>query len=342
MPRRPAGPARWHDSKARRKPVVVVLATPQGPPPPKLESVAKVATLRHARSPQELAQALEGAEVLLIWDFRSATLRDAWSHARDLRWIHAASAGVDTILFPELAASRVILTNSRGVFDQAIAEYVLGLVLAFAKGFPATFDFQRHHLWRYRETELVHGQTVLVVGAGGLGRAIGRLARCAGMGVMAVARTAHASDPDLGRVAAVRDLKAVLGKADYVVIAAPLTPETRGLFGAVAFHRMKPTARLINVGRGAIVDEAALLAALRSKRIAGAALDVFTEEPLPPKHPFWDQPGLIVSPHMCGDFVGYGPVLSGLFVENFRRWRRGESLLNVVDKALGYVPSAAP
>ena len=105
---------------------------------------------------------------------------------------------------------------------------------------------------------------------------------------------------------------------------------------------MKPTARLINVGRGAIVDEAALLAALRSKRIAGAALDVFTEEPLPPEHPFWDLPGLIVSPHMCGDFVGWRSVLSALFAENFRRWRRGESLLNVVDKALGYVPSGGP
>jgi phosphoglycerate dehydrogenase-like enzyme len=323
----------------RPKPAVAVLARAQGPPPPAFEAVAKVATIRHAVSTPELTRALAGAEVLLIWDFRSGQLRDAWSHAEGLRWIHAASAGVDTILFPELVASRVVLTNSRGVFDQAIGEYVLGLILAFAKDLPATFDLQRRHAWQHRETEQVQGQRVLVVGAGGIGRAIGRLARCAGMRVTGVARTARASDPDLGRVAAVRDLMGVLGDADYVVIAAPLTPETRGLFGAAAFARMKPTARLINVGRGAIVDDAALLEALRSKRIAGAALDVFAEEPLPREHPLWDLPGVIVSPHISGDFVGWQSALSALFVENFLRWRRGQPLLNVVDKARGYVPS---
>jgi len=214
-------------------------------------------------------------------------------------------------------------------------------VLAFAKGFWETLDLQRRRAWRHRETEHVRGQTALIVGAGAIGRAIGRLVRSAGMRVAGVARTARAFDPDLGRVVAVGDLGAVLGEADYVIIAAPLTSETRGLFGASAFARMKRTARLINVGRGAIVDEAALLGALRSKRIAGAALDVFSVEPLPTRHPLWDLPGVLVSPHMSGDFVGWAPALSALFVENYQRWRRGEPLLNVVDKALGYVPGAA-
>jgi phosphoglycerate dehydrogenase-like enzyme len=162
------------------------------------------------------------------------------------------------------------------------------------------------------------------------------------MRVLAVARTARAGDPDLGRVAAVHDLPAVLGEADFVVIAAPLTAETRSLFGDAEFARMKRTARLINVGRGAIVDEGALLRALRSKRIAGAALDVFEQEPLPKNHPFWGEPGLIVSPHMSGDFVEWRSEIAALFVRNYLRWRRGAPLLNVVDKSLGYVPSTPP
>ncbi len=323
----------------RERPVIAVLAREHGPRPPGLEPVAEVSTIRHAASLQELEDALGDADVLLVWDFRSTKLRDAWPQARHLRWIHAAGVGVETVLFPELVSSGVILTNSRGVFDQALAEYVLGLMLAFAKGFPATFDLQRRHAWQHRETEQLQGQTVLVVGAGGIGQAVGRLARCIGMHVVGVAHTARPSDPELGRVLAARDLGAILGEADYVVIAAPLTSETKGMFDDAAFDRMKPTARLINVGRGPIVDEDALLNALRAKRIAGAALDVFAEEPLPKDHPLWDLSGVMVSPHMAGDFTGWTLALSQLFVQNFLRWRSGKPLLNVVDKRRGYVPT---
>jgi len=325
-----------------RRPVVGVLADVRGSRPLGLEPLAKVAAIRYASSARGLARVLADAEVLLLWNFRSQKLREAWHRARRLRWIHATGAGVDTVLFPELVSSAVILTNSVGVFDQAIAEYVLGLMLLFAKDLGRTVDLQRRHIWRHRDTEHLRGQTVLVVGAGGIGRAVARLAHCAGMRVLAVARTARAGDPDLGRVAAVRDLPAVLGEADYVVIAAPLTAETRSLFGDAEFARMKRTARLINVGRGAIVDEGALLRALRSKRIAGAALDVFEQEPLPKNHPFWGEPGLIVSPHMSGDFVEWRSEIAALFVRNYLRWRRGAPLLNVVDKSLGYVPSTPP
>jgi phosphoglycerate dehydrogenase-like enzyme len=320
-------------------PVVAVLDREHGPRPPGLEPVAEMAAVRYAASVQELEDALADADVLLVWDFRSPKLRTAWPQARRLKWVHVAGVGVEAVLFPELVSSRVILTNSRGVFDQAIAEYVLGLILMFAKGVPTTLDLQRRHVWQHRETERLVGQTVLVVGAGGIGRAIGRLARGVGLRVVGVARTARASDPDLGRVVALRDLEALLTDADYVVIALPLTSETKGMFGAAAFGRMKPTARLINVARGPIVDEEALIDALRAKRIAGAALDVFTDEPLPADHPFWDLPGVIVSPHMSGDFTGWAAGLSQLFVDNFRRWRRGEPLLNVVDKRRGYVPT---
>jgi phosphoglycerate dehydrogenase-like enzyme len=152
--------------------------------------------------------------------------------------------------------------------------------------------------------------------------------------------SAISPDAAFERVVGIADLHAVLPEADYVVLSLPLTPETRGFFGAGALARMQPTARLINVGRGAVLDEAALADALRSRRIAGAALDVFADEPLPADHPFWDLPGVIVSPHMSGDFIGWPAAVSGLFVENFRRWRAGEPLLNVVDKERGYVPTA--
>jgi len=248
-------------------------------------------------------------------------------------------AGVDPLLFPELVHSSVVLTNSRGVFDRAMAEYVLGLALALAKDLPRTLDLQRRREWLHRESERVDGRTALVVGAGSIGREIGRYLRAAGMRVLGVARRPREADTVFERVVGIDDLQAALPEADYVVLALPLTPETRGLFGAAALATTKRSARFINVGRGAVVDQPALVDALRSRRIAGAALDVFADEPLPAVHPFWDMPGVIVSPHMSGDFAGWPAAVSGLFVENFRRWLAGEPLLNVVDKARGYVPT---
>lgn len=315
-----------------------------------LDSVAEAAEVRYAGTGDELRAALQGAQALFVADFRSGMLREAWPHARGLKWIHHGGAGVDPLLFPELVQSSVVLTNSRGVFDRAMAEYVLALVLALAKDLPRTLDLQRRREWRHRETERLDGRTVLVVGAGSIGREIGRYARAAGMRVLGVARRARTAvggktgggSPDAAfeRVVGIDELHAVLPEADYVVLILPLTSETRGLFGAEALARMKRTARLINVGRGAVADEAALVEALRSGRIAGAALDVFADEPLPADHPFWDLPGVIVSPHMSGDFIGWREAVPALFVENFRRWLAGSPLLNVVDKERGYVPTA--
>jgi len=322
------------------RPVVAVLADARlgGP---ELGSVADTAVIRYAGDVVALRTALRDAHVLFVWDFRTSMLREAWAGARDLRWIHVAAVGVDTVLFPELVESDVIVTNSRGVFDQAIGEYVLGLMLAFEKDLPGTIVRQHRHAWEHRETGMLGRRTAVVVGAGGIGRAIGRLAHAVGMRVIGVARTARPLDPDLGTIVPAAELASVLGDADYLVIATPLTPETRGLIGADVFARMKPSARLINVGRGPIVDEGALLEAVRAERIAGAALDVFAREPLPPDHPLWDVPGVIVSPHMSGDFVGSLEALAALFRDNFARWRQGAPLLNVVDKRRGYVPGRA-
>ena len=325
--------------KDRRRPTVAILGARSADPPAGAGPVAEHASLRYAVGTEELKRAIEGAEALLVWDFRSTELRDAWHRADKLRWVHVAGAGVDAVLFPELVESAVTVTNSRGVFDRSIAEYVLGLMLLFAKDFRRSLEFQRQGQWAHRETEMLAGKKLLVVGAGPIGRTISRQAHCIGMETSAVARTSQSEDADFGRVFSSEQLDEALPDADYVVVAAPLTAQTRGMFGAAQFGRMKPGARLINVGRGPIVDEPALVEALREGWIAGAAFDVFAEEPLPEDSLLWEMPQVVISPHMSGDFVGWHEALGELFVENFRRWERGEELLNVVDKERGYASS---
>jgi phosphoglycerate dehydrogenase-like enzyme len=320
----------------RRLPTVAILGAKSGEPPAGVGPVTEHASLRFAVGSEELERVIGGAEALLVWDFRSTELRDAWHRADSLRWVHVAGAGVDAVLFPELVESDITVTNSRGVFDRAIAEYVLGLMLLFAKDFRRSLEFQRRREWVHRETEMLAGKRLLVVGAGPIGRMISRQARCMGMESSAVARTQRSEDADFERVFPSEQLDEALPEADYVVIAAPLTAQTRGMFGAAQFGRMKPGARLINVGRGPIVDESALVEALREGRISGAALDVFAKEPLLEDSPLWEMPQVVVSPHMSGDFVGWLEALGELFVENFRRWERGDELLNVVVKERGY------
>ena len=318
------------------KPVVAVLCGDHGPPG--MSAVEAAAEARYVTA-AELRHALRGADVLFVWDFLSTAVQPAWPYADSLRWVHIASAGVDPLMFSELVDSPVVLTNSRGIFDRPIAEYVLGLILLFAKDIGGTLDLQRQRTWRHRETERIDRQTALVVGTGSIGREIGRLLSAAGMKVTGVGRTARSTDPELGEIRASADLLSLLPDTDYVIVAAPLTEQSRGMFDATAFARMKPSARLINVGRGPIVVEKDLAQALQDKQIAGAALDVFSEEPLRRQHPLWAVPNLLISPHMSGDFVGWLDALAELFVENFGRWLAGDELLNVVDKKLGYVPS---
>lgn len=317
------------------QPTVAVLYTDTQPPG--LQKVEQVATVRYATEP-ELRNALHDAQVLFVWDFQSDALERAWPAAEQLEWVHVAAAGVDRVLFDDLVAGDTRVTNSRGVFDDAMAEWVLGTVLAFAKDLPRSLDLQRRHQWLHRETERIAHATALVVGTGSIGRATARLLRAAGMRVRGAGRTAREDDPDFGTVVATDALPDAVGEADHVIIAAPLTEQTRGLFDADLLRRMKPSARLINVGRGPIVVTDDLVAALRDGRIAGAALDVFETEPLPGDAPLWDVPGLLVSPHMSGDFVGWTDELSTVFTDNFARWRAGEPLRNLVDKGLGYVP----
>jgi phosphoglycerate dehydrogenase-like enzyme len=308
-------------------------------PPPGLLAVGDVVDLRFAPDVGALRDVLSGAEIVFAWRPQRGLLQAAWDRAGDLRWIQSASAGVDALLFDDLVASQVVLTNARGVFDDAIAEWVVGVLAIFAKDLVGILERQGRTEWLHRETERLAGRRVLVVGVGTIGRAVARTCAALGMQVRGVGRTARAGDELFGAIHGVEELTEALPWADVVVDVLPGTEETRHLFDEAAFAAMNPWARFVNVGRGSTVDEAALVRALAEGRIAAAALDVFEQEPLPPSSPLWSMPNAIVSPHMAGDFAGWREAVVELFVENLERYLTGRPLRNVVDKARGYVPS---
>ncbi|RFA27241.1 hydroxyacid dehydrogenase [Alkalilimnicola ehrlichii] len=319
--------------------IAVLHAEDEGPPPG-LDSLLGTAELMFASDQATLNAILDTAEVLMVTDFRTNLVERAWPYAKRLRWIHATSAGVDRLLFPALRNSDIPITNARGIFDRPIAEYVLGLILMYCKDFHGSLALKTKCRWQHRDTERAEGKRVLIVGAGAIGRQIARLTGALGLHTTGIASRARAEDPDFDSVRGSDELLDELPKADFVVVAAPLTEATQGLFDTAAFNAMQPSARFINIGRGAIVKTDALVKALQEGRIAGAALDVFEQEPLPADHPLWAMPEVFVSAHMAGDVVGWREALSAQFVENFERWRRGEPLANQVDKQRGYVPQA--
>ncbi|WSM40218.1 D-2-hydroxyacid dehydrogenase [Streptomyces cellulosae] len=311
------------------RPTLLVL---DAEPLPRLGGLTGRVRIEHADE-STLAERLPHADVLLVWDFTSHAVRRAWpGEGPRPRWVHTASAGVDHLLCPELAASDTVVTNARGVFDGPIAEYVAGLVLAFAKDLPRTLRLQRERTWLHRETRRVAGTRACVVGSGPIGRAVAGTLEALGVRTALVGRAARAG------VHGPEDLDRLLARADWVVAAAPLTEETRGMFDARRFGLMQPSAHFVNVGRGELVVEEALVRAVRDRWIAGAALDVFTAEPLAGGSPLWELEGVVVSPHMSGDTVGWRDELAAQFVEFYELWEAGRPLVNVVDKRRGYVP----
>ncbi|MGZ8177249.1 D-2-hydroxyacid dehydrogenase [Williamsia sp. SKLECPSW1] len=305
-------------------------------PPHNLDAIADLADVRLATA-STLADDLRGADVLLLWDYFSAALRDAWSGADALRWVHVCAAGVDAMMFDELRASDVTVTNARGVFDGPIAEFVLASILARDKQLHLSRALQRRHEWTWRETHRTAGSTALVVGTGGIGRATARLLRAAGLHVTGAGRTARDDDPDFGTVVATDDLVEHVGDVDALVLIAPLTEQTAGLVDARVLAAMKPTAHLVNVGRGALVVESDLVDALRDGVIGAASLDVVETEPLPDDSPLWDMDDVAISPHMSGDVVGWRDELADQFLERLRSYLAGEELTGAVDKERGYV-----
>jgi phosphoglycerate dehydrogenase-like enzyme len=290
----------------------------------------------HAGSADEMVQLIPTAEVA----FTSRLTPQALMAAPLLRWAHSPAAGVGGMLFPAMKASPVIMTNSRGMSSVAVAEHALMLVLASARRLPEAVRAQDARRWICDELSglrTIRGLTLGIVGLGSIGRELARLASALGMTVIGTRQEAGGSAPEgVTEILGPENLPALLGRADFVVLAAPLTGETRGMIGPAELRLMKPSAWLVNIARGRLVDQAALAEALGRGTIAGAALDVFEIEPLPPSSPLWAMKNVILTPHIAGFRADHWEAATGLFAANLTRFLNGEDLANIVDKRAEY------
>ena len=294
----------------------------------------------HLENYDRIEEEISDAEIVVAWSLRPGQ----FNAATKLRWIHSPAAAVHQLMFPELIASDVILTNAREVHGPVVAEHVIALIFALAKRIPEAVRLQAKHIWgqeilwrsqpRPRE---VAGAILGLVGLGSIGREVAKRGRALGMMVIAVRENPGKDKPEgVEQVYGLSDLRTLLKESDFVVLAVPLTPSTQKLMNAQRLSQMKSDAYLINVGRGPLINEAALATALRSHQIGGAALDVFEHEPLPADSPLWDVDNLLITPHTAGLTHKLWVRHYELFAENLRRYLAGRPLLAVVDKKRGY------
>lgn len=282
---------------------------------------------------------LPDTDIFVGYSLRAKQLKEA----PKLKWIHSTAAGVAQLMYPELRDSGITVTNPSGVFSVPMAEHTMGLLLALARNLPDSVRGQDRSSWVQQElwdkpqhlTEL-NSQVLLIVGFGSIGCEIARRAKAFDMRVWGVTRSGEGDRSLAERLVAAKDLDSVLPEADYVVVAAPETSETKHLIGETAFARMKPGARLINVGRGSLLDEAALVRALASGKLGGAALDVTETEPLPPKSPLWKAPNLLITPHTSAVSDRLWRRETALLLELLQSWFAGEELFNQVNFDRGY------
>lgn len=266
-------------------------------------------------------------------------IREFMRRAPRLRWLHTMSAGVERLLIPEITQrDGFTLTNNSGSYDVPIAEFVMAAMLAAVKRLPDYARAQERAHWdKDRDHMELRDATLVVLGTGSIGGEVARLASAFGMRVIGVRRRLDGSTvPGVERLVGPDRLAEVVGDADFLAVTAPLTSATRGIVSREVIARMKPTAWIVNIARGAIVDEAALLEALKERRIAGAAIDAWWTEPLPPGSEWWSLPNVIATPHVSNSSPRVRERTLALFLENLRRWKSGEPLLNVVDLQAGY------
>jgi phosphoglycerate dehydrogenase-like enzyme len=304
-----------------------------------LEALPPETSIAVGNTIEAFERAAPEATVIFNWSLGGDLLRAVFQMCPNVEWVHARSAGLDGLLFPELVDSPVPLTNGRGVFSQSLGEFALAAILYFAKDLRRMVRSQMAGAWDPFDIVAVSGQTVGIVGYGDIGRAVATRARAMGMRVLAVKRhgpPAHRADPLADEIYGPDRRIEMISRSDYVVAAAPLTPETRGMIGEPEFAAMKPEAVVINVGRGPVIDEAAMVKALSEKRIKGAALDVFDCEPLPQGHPFYQLDNVLLSPHCADHTPDWMDQAMRFFLTQFERFRQGEPLMNVVNKNLGY------
>jgi phosphoglycerate dehydrogenase-like enzyme len=305
----------------------------------RLRSQFPAHTLLHAESDEAALDAIPAAEVAFMSELRPAHL----AAARRLRWIHSAAAGVGGMLFPAMVESPVVMSNSRGISADTIAEHVLAVTLAMFRKLPLAFRSQALRQWAQDAMaappglRTIAGSRILIVGLGAIGSATARRMSALGARVSGIRRDVARRAPEgIAEVAPPERLHELLPMADVVVIAAPQTRQTRGLFGARELAAIRPDALLVNVSRGKLVDERALIAALKDRPAMGAALDVFEDEPLSSDSDLWSLPNVLITPHISGFRTDHWEAVTALFADNLRRFESGQPLLNVVNKQAGY------
>jgi phosphoglycerate dehydrogenase-like enzyme len=318
---------------------VLVLADPADPQLATLAELPEKTGIAAGNAPEAFERAAPEASVIFNWSGSRALLREVFAMAPKVRWVHSRAAGLDNLLFPELVESPVPLTNGSGVFSQSLGEFALGAILYFAKDFRRMIRNQMAGCWEQFDIAEISGQTVGIVGYGDIGRAVATRVRALGMRVLALKRHGpplYNVDPLVDQIYSPEHRIEMISRCDYIVASAPLTPETRSMIGEAEFAAMKPSAVVINIGRGPVIDEDAMLKALTGGHIKGAGLDVFTHEPLPEGHPFYRLENVLLSPHCADHTADWLEQAMRFFLENFERFRKGEPLRNVVDKKLGY------
>ncbi|MET2828241.1 D-2-hydroxyacid dehydrogenase [Mesorhizobium shangrilense] len=276
-----------------------------------------------------------GAEIVYSVRFSGTPLfpRRALLESSTVRWVSVGGSGTDHLL--PWDPSKVTVTNAAGVAADMMAEYALGAMLSFSLGLPGFARDQRARRWTAGRVEPIEGRTLLILGLGRTGQAVARRAKAMGM-VTLGARARPGPTPNVDEVHRIGDMPELWARADFIVCCVPLLETTRGLVDRQAFSAMKPTAVLIDVSRGGVVEEAALVEALEARRLRGAALDVFATEPLPADHPLWGYDNVIITPHCSSVYDGWDVKSVRMFAENLARYRRGEPLENVVDPTRGY------
>jgi len=291
-----------------------------------------------AKGSEEALSMVPQADVILVWAAQREMLEAVLHKATRAKWIHARFAGLDHVMFPELVKSTIPFTNGRGVFSQSLGEFVLAAVLYFAKDFPRMRRSQQAAKWDPFDVLEISKQTMGVVGYGDIGRACAWRAKAMGMRVVALRRRPElsAGDPHVDQVYGWDGRHEMIAESDYVVAAAPLTEETKGMFGEAEFAAMKPTGVIINVGRGPVIDEPAMIRALESGRIKGAGLDVTSVEPLPSESPLYRLDNVLLSPHCADHTPDWFNDAMEFFLQQLERYRSGKPLENLVDMARGY------
>jgi len=282
------------------------------------------------------AEQIGDAEILVAWGINP--IQPFYAQAKNVRWIHALTAGVESLLFPETQNSPVLISNSKGIHGIPMAEHVLGLMLSFTRRLNLFHQQQTQHLWKRPSIDDLHeinDKTIAVVGLGSIGHEIAKKAKAMDMIVIAAKRE-MTQEPFVDRLYRPEQLLEMLSQADFVVVTLPLTDSTKNLFGREQFAAMKTTAYFINVSRGGVVQEDQLIEALKENKIAGAGLDVFAQEPLPESSPLWDLPNVIVTPHLSAISPVYLDRALQLFAQNLARYIDGKSPSTLIDKERGY------